>query len=282
MGRVPNLLVFILVLCMGMAHSFSSVKRPLRIVSLAPATTEILFRLGLDAEIVGVSTFCNYPAQAKSKLKVGTFSQPDIEKILSLKPDLIFATGLEQAAVVENLRQLKLNVYVSDPSNIQELFTSIVEIAKRTNRQKEALSLISQMKTKIEEIKNKVSVIALQKRKRVFIEIWHDPLMTVGRGSFVDELIHLAGGINIASYVPRMYSYYSAEQVIKEDPECIILGYMLRAGSAETVKERLGWKNISAVKNNHIYNDINPDLFLRPGPRLIEGLEEIHKRLYSQ
>ena len=101
-----------------------------RIVSLAPSTTEILFSLGLDKEIVGVTTFCNYPSKALAKEKVGTFSEPDIEKILSLKPDIIFATGLEQAFTVERLRQLKLNIYVSDPSNIKELFESIEDMGK--------------------------------------------------------------------------------------------------------------------------------------------------------
>jgi len=253
-----------------------------KIISLTPATTEILFSLGLDDEIKGVTTFCNFPDKALSKNKVGTFSQPDIEKILYLKPDIIFATGLEQAPAVARLRQLKLKVCVSDPSNTQELFASIKEIGKLTGRGKEALDLINQMKTEISQIKAKVKSIPNNKRPKVFIEIWHDPLMTAARGSYIDELINLAGGINIAHDAPLAYSYFSPEQVIKRNPDCIILGYMAKEKAQDIIKDRLGWANIKAVKNNRIYNDINPDLFLRPGPRLVKGLREIHRRLYPK
>ena len=260
----------------------SSEPKKLRIISLAPSTTEILFSLGLDDEIVGVTTFCNYPPQAIKKEKVGAFSNPNIEKIISLKPDLIFATGLEQAPTVERLKQLKLKVFISDPSSIEELLTSIIEIGKLTNREKQAEVLVGQMKAGIERMKTKIKLIPLEKRPKVFIEIWHDPLLTVGKDSFVDELISLAGGINIAYDSPRPYSYFSPEQVIKRNPDCIILGYMVNDEAMKTINNQFGWKEIKAVKNNAVYNDINPDLFLRPGPRLIEGLEKIHKKLYPK
>lgn len=272
----------LLLICLGQKELLSAEIKKQRIISLAPSTTEILFSLGLDDEIVGVTTFCNYPVKALAKEKIGTFSQPDIEKILSLKPDLIFATGLEQASTVEKLKQLELKVYVSDPSNIEELFNSIIEIGRLVFREKEASDLISQMKIKIAQIRIKSKSIPQDKRPKVFIEIWNDPLMTAGEGSFVDELISLAGGINIAYDVPRAYSYFSPEQVIKRNPDCIILGYMGKDKGQDIIGNRLGWKKIKAVKNNHIYNDINPDLFLRPGPRLVEGLEKIHKKLYIQ
>ena len=272
-------LVLLLIFSLQKDLSFSEVKK-IRIISLAPSTTEILFSLGLDDEIVGVTTFCNYPAQAVNKEKVGTFSQPDFEKILSLKPDIIFATGLEQASSVERLKQLRLKVYVSDPSNMNELFASIEEIGKLIDKTEEAKNLIDKMNAKIEQIRTKARLIAQDKKQKVFIEIWHDPLMSAGKGSFVDELISLAGGINIAYDVPRAYSYFSAEQVIKHNPDTIILGYMDKKESIDRVRSRLGWGEIKAVKNNRIYNDINPDLFLRPGPRLVDGLKEIYNRLY--
>lgn len=271
---------FILVcLFLNNENSFSFESHKLRIISLAPSTTEILFSLGLDDEIRGVTTFCDYPPEALKIEKIGTFSQPDIEKILSLKPDIIFATGLEQASTVERLRQLNLKVYVSDPSSIEELFISIEEMAQLTNREKEARDLITQMKNKIERISAKVKSTSQEKKPKVFIEIWHDPLLTAGRGSFLDELIGLAGGVNIAHDIFRVYSYLSAEQVIKRNPDCIILGHRGKQ-EVNSIKNRLGWKEIKAVKNNCVYNDINPNLFLRPGPRLVNGLEEIHKKLY--
>jgi iron complex transport system substrate-binding protein len=260
-------------------HSISSEKR-LRIISLAPSTTEILFALGLDKEIMGVSQFCNYPKEAQSKERIGTFSEPNIERILSLKPDIIFCTGLEQIVIIEKLRQLNLNMCISDPSDIKGLFDSIEEIGELTDKKDAAQILIRKMKADIESVTLITKKIPENNRLKVFVEIWHDPLMTVGNSSFVDELIRLAGGINIANDTKRPYSVFSPEEVIRRNPDCIILAYMDQPGGPDIVKSRLGWRDISAVKNNRIYNDINPDLFLRPGPRVTEGLKEIYKRLY--
>lgn len=268
--------------CFDTAHLAASGVKKQRIISLTPATTEILFALNLNEEIIGVTTWCNYPPEAANKEKVGSFSQPDIEKILLLKPDIIFAAGLEQASVVERLRQLKLEVYVCDPSSMNELFESIAKIGKSVQREKEARDLVGRIKTKIGYISTKVRHIPEEERPMVFIEIWHDPLMTIGRNSFVNELISMAGGVNIAQDVPRAYSYFSSEQVIRRNPDCIILAYMGVYETLNRVKTRLGWGEISAVKNNRIYNDINPDIFLRAGPRLAEGLEEIYNRLYPE
>jgi len=253
-----------------------------RYISLAPSTTEILFSLGLDKEIVGVSTFCNYPPEAKKKPKVGDFSRPSIEKILSLKPDYIFCTGLEQAQVITDLRELELNVYVADPTNITELFRTIDEIGQLTNRSKEAGELIKQMRAEIGEIKIQVGLIPQEKRIKVFFEIWHEPLMTAGKGSFVDELITTAGGINIAHDVPRPYCNFSAEKVVSLNPDCIIMAYMDKEAPLKLVAGRFGWENIAAVKTGRIYNDIDPDTLLRPGPRITEGVKELYKRFYQQ
>ena len=252
-----------------------------RIISISPAATEILFGLGLDDNIIGDTTYCNYPPAAKTKEKVGSFSQPNIEKIVSLKPDVIFATGLEQARVVDQLKKLKIPVYVSDPSNLNDLYLSIKEIGKRTGREEEAEIMVSAMQSRIEDVRKKAESMHPLKKPKVFIEIWNSPLMTAGKGSFVDELITIAGGENVAYDTLRPYGYFSAEQVIKRDPDCIIMGYMDRRKALDAVGGRLGWSGINAVKNGRVYNDINPDVILRPGPRLAEGLEEIFKRLYQ-
>jgi len=272
----------VICICFSPKLLFSQIVSKQRIVSIAPSVTEILFCLGLDDEIIGVSTFCDYPSKAKTKEKVGTFSQPNIEKIVFLKPDIIFATGMEQASTVDDLRRLGMKVFVSDPESFEELFHSIREIAKLIHRKQEADLLIRQMEERIKRINDKVKFIPQEKRLSVFIEIGVDPLMTAGSGSFVDELISLAGGINIASDLPRNYSYFSSEQVLKCNPDCIILGYMDKKLDKAEVKSRLGWKDIKAVKNGRIYNDIDPNLFFRPGPRLVQGLEAIHQKLYSE
>ncbi|MDD5195136.1 MAG: cobalamin-binding protein [Candidatus Omnitrophica bacterium] len=252
----------------------------MRIISLAPSTTEILFALGLDKEIVGVSTYCNYPPEVKNKTRIGDFSHPNLEKIAFLKPDYIFCTGLEQTAVIAELKRLKFNVYVADPANIEGLLTSIEDIGRITHKESQAEELIKKMRQTITRIKSQVNQIPQGSRVRVFIEIWHEPLMTAGYGSFVDELITTAGGINIAHDVKRPYSNFSAERVIKLNPGCIIVTYMDKQAPLKLIAERFGWRNIDAVKNKRCFNDIDPDILLRPGPRITEGLEQIYKKLY--
>ena len=271
------LIIFIV---LGVTPLQSYGKDSARYISLAPSTTEILFALGLDKEIIGVSSYCNYPSQAKNKTKVGDFSHPNIEKIIYLNPDYIFCTGLEQALVIRELKRLKFNVYVSDPSNSEELFSSINDIGKITNKTQEAAALIKKMRESIDTVSSKVRIIPQEKRTKVFIEIWHEPLMTAGKGSFVDELIILAGGINIAHDSIRPYCNFSAEKVINLNPSCIIIAYMDKESPLKLVERRFGWENIDAVKNKRVFNDIEPDILLRPGPRLAQGVEEIYKKLY--
>lgn len=260
------------------SSSYSAWK--MRLISLVPSVTEILFALELDEEIVGVTTFCDYPEAALKKDKIGSFSQPDLERILSLNPDMVFVTDLEQAILIEKLKQLGLNVYVCSPATIEEILIEIENIGEITGKISQAKRLVKEMRSKIQNIEGKVRFIPEDKKQKVFIEIWHEPLMTAGKGSFVDELIYLAGGINIAKDVYRPYSYFSAEQVIKRNPDCIILGYMSQDMTGITVATRIGWSDINAVKNKRIYNDIKTPLFLRPGPRIVEGLIQIHRRLY--
>jgi len=251
-----------------------------RYISLAPSTTEILFALGLSDEIVGVSTSCDYPKEALFKERVGDFSRPSIEKILSLKPDYIFCTGLEQAPVVEELRKLDLKVCVADPASVNELFDSILRIGMLTGKGKEAGVLVDSMQERIGRLVSKTRFLNQENKPRVFLEIWHSPLMTAGRGSFIDELITLAGGMNIAHDTKRPYSIFSPEEVIRRNPDCIIFTYMDSESPGKLLGKRLGWSGINAVKNKRLYNDIDSNILLRPGPRAVEGMEELHKRLY--
>jgi iron complex transport system substrate-binding protein len=276
---VPFFCLLVLIFSQETPSAFS--ENTMRLLSLAPATTEILFALGLDKEIVGVSSYCDYPPEAKNKEKLGTFSDPNIEKILFLKPDRVFCADQEQAPVKERLEKLGLNVYVSAPKNILELFESIQEIGNLVNRRKEARALILQMQKELDSIAFSLRSLPRDKRLKVFIEIWHDPLMTAGKSSFVDDIITLAGGLNIAHETRRPYSIYSPEEVIKRNPECIIVAYMDKEPSLLRLQKRSGWQTISAVKNKRVYSDISPDWLLRPGPRAVLGIKEIWKRLYE-
>lgn len=271
-----GLLIFLLFL----SYSFAD---ELRIVSLAPNTTEIFFSLGLGKNIVGVDSFSNYPQEAKKIEKVGTFSQPNLEKIISLKPDIIFATGLEQNPTVFKLKQLGFKVFMVDPRNIEELFQDILRIGEITHTREKAQEVVLKMKAEILKIKKKINGFGDIQRPKVFLEIWYSPLITCGKNSYIADMIHLAGGINIADNIKRSFSRISQEWVIKNSPDIIILTYMNDQKKAkELVLERNGWKVIKAVKKGRIYADINPDIILRPGPRIVEGIKELYKRFYGE
>jgi len=271
--------IFLVLVLLSTQTAYSSNQR---LISLSPATTEILFSLGLQDKIIGNTTFCNFPQEAKNIPKVGTFSEPNIERIISLKPDIVFTTGLEQAQTVLKLRKLGIKVFINDPKSFSELFESIIKIGEITDKEQEAKSLVKEMKERMEIVQTKVAKIPKRNWPKVFIEIWYAPIMTAGPSSIVGELIDIAGGKNIAYDTPRPYSRFSAEVVIDRNPDIIILGYMTKENTQDLVSNRLGWKNIDAVKNNRVVCDISPDLMFRPGPRIIIGLEKIYKHLYSR
>ena len=253
---------------------------PLRIVSLAPSTTEILFALGLDKEIVGVSQYCRFPAQALKKEKVGNVHKPMIEKILWLKPDLIVCAGIQETPLISRLKQLNFKIYTSDPANFEELFRSIQDIGALVHREKQAAALVEKLRKDLRTVLDQVKSVPPEQRPKVFLEIWHSPFMTAGQGSFINEMLTLAGGKNIADDIPRSYVYVTSEFVIQRNPDCIILADMGKGSGMETMTKRLGWDHIAAVKQHRVYGEISSDLLLHSGPRLVEGLKEIHKRLY--
>ena len=251
---------------------------PIRIVSLAPNITEILFSLGLDEEIVGVSIHCNFPEKAKSKVRVGSYISLDFEKVTSLKPDLIIATGVGNTRdMVDRLGKLGFQTYVIYPKNFDDILKSIAHIGQVVNREKEARMIIEGMR------KRSQRVIELTKglpRPKVFIQIGDAPVVTVGKGSFADDLIRLAGGENIAKKEKEVYPRFGMEEILKRSPEVIVISSMNPKGDYQKIiQEWTRWKTIPAVKNGRIHL-IDSDLLDRPSPRIIDGLEELAKVLH--
>ncbi|MFA5147624.1 MAG: cobalamin-binding protein [Candidatus Omnitrophota bacterium] len=254
----------------------------MRIISITPSTTEIACALGLEGNLAGVTTLCDYPPSVAKKEKVGTFSDPNIEKIVMLKPDIVLATGLEQAQAVDKMRRLGLKVISVDPKDFEGLFRSIGEIGRACGKDKEASVLVGDMRRSLDSLRKKTDRIGASLRPKVYFEIWNDPIMAAGKGSFISEMISLAGGINIADDTGRPFSQFSAELVVLRDPDVIILGYMAGgASAAQSVGGRLGWGGIKAVKAGRVYDDIDPDTLFRPGPRLIDGVRALNDRFYK-
>ncbi|MFB3885895.1 MAG: ABC transporter substrate-binding protein [Thermodesulfobacteriota bacterium] len=253
---------------------------PKRIVSLAPNITEILFSLGLDQEIVGVSTHCNYPEKAKSKARVGSYISLDFEKVTLLKPDLVIATGSGNTReMVDRLEKLGFPTYVIFPKNFTDILESTDHLGKVVGREKEAAEIIRGMKERSQRVARLTQGLS---RPRVFLQIGEAPLVTVGKGSFGNDLIHLAGGENIAEMEKEMYPRIGMEEILRRSPEVILVSSMNPKGDYQRVlQEWFRWKAIPAVKSGRVYL-IDSDLIDRPSPRIVDGLEEIARILHPE
>jgi iron complex transport system substrate-binding protein len=253
---------------------------PKKIISLAPNVTEILFSLGLDQEIVGVSIHCNFPEKAQSKVRVGSYISLDFERIVSLNPDLIIATGVGNTRdMVDRLEHLGFPTYVIFPKNIEGVIRSVGHLSQLVGREKQGEEIIQEMKRRRERI---VALTLGLPRPRVFLQIGEAPIVSVGKNSFADDLIRLAGGDNVAGNEKEMYPRFGMEEILKRSPEVILISSMNPKGNYQKVlQEWSRWKTIPAVKNRQIYV-IDSDLIDRPSPRIIEGLEEIARLLHPE
>jgi iron complex transport system substrate-binding protein len=253
---------------------------PKRIVSLAPNITEILFTLGLDDEIVGVSLHCNFPERAKNRVQVGSYISLDFERILFLKPDLVIATGAGNTRdMVDRLWKLGLPTYVIFPKNFDDVLQSILHLGQVVNRKKEAQAVVQDMERRRQRV---VDLTGSLPRPRVFLQIGEAPIVSVGKGSFGDDLIRLAGGENVSGKDKEMYPRFGMEEILKRSPEVILISSMNPKGNYDRVlHDWARWKMIPAVKNGRIHL-IDSDLVDRPSPRIIDGLEEMAKVLHPE
>ena len=254
---------------------------PMRIISMAPSLTETIYALGLGSRVVGVTSFCNYPPEARGKEKIGGFSNPNLEKIVSLKPDLILATlDGNRKEVIDKLKELGLTVNVTNPRNIEEILSSIIRIGQATYRQKRAEELVGSMRRRIETVVK--SVKGLRKPPVLFI-YGEDPLIAAGPGTFANDLIRLAGGRNISGDSRIPYPKYNFEEILIKKPELIFISSMGTTGKApaKIIERWKKWPSIPAITKEQVYL-INGDLIDRPGPRIVEGLEILARRIHPE
>lgn len=246
----------------------------LRIVSLVPSITEIVYCLGAEENLVGNTNQCDYPEEAKRVYKVGDFMMPDIERIVALKPTLVFATLPIHRQIIEKLSELKIVVYVSAPEDIEGVFAEIESVGVLLGKRKQANELVTGMRRQLD------SLPEFTDTPRVYVEISYAPLMSVGRGGFINDLIRRAGGKNVFESIPVPYLTVDPEMIVKANPDVILI--LHPAATTSEVKERVGWSKISAVRQSQVFTGLDEDLFFRPGPRIIEGIflltRLIHKR----
>ena len=246
---------------------------PVRIVSLAPANTEILFALGLGSKVVGVTSYDDYPSQVASITKVGDFAGPNVEAVAAAKPDLILATSGVQADIVKKLEALGATVVVLDPQSLPGVYADIERVGKVTGASQKASALLSGMQADIQSIQ---TAVAASPTVSAFIEIGQNPLFTAGTGTLMDELITRAGGANVATQPG--YVSFSSEQLIKANPEV----YLATKGSSSdpsSIEKRPGYSAISAIKNSRVVI-LDDSIVSRGGPRIVDGLKAIALALH--
>jgi iron complex transport system substrate-binding protein len=250
---------------------------PQRIISVAPNVTEILFALGLGDRLVGVSSYCRFPPEALRKEKIGGYINPSLEKIVALRPDLVIgiAEG-DLKTFVDKLANLKIPVYITNPKNVAEVITSVHNIGEVTDSAPSAQRVTQAMQERIQAIRTKVQG---RPHPRVLHVLNFDPLISAGKGTFVDDLIRLGGGRNIVEVAQGKYPRFSLEEVLAVDPEVILLASMRSDDPlAEQRQWWERWKTVSAVRQGRIHV-LNSDLIHRPSPRIVDGLEQVARAI---
>ena len=268
-----------LILCISILLSVSSASAepPKRIISLAPSTTELLFAMGLGDRIVGVTSFCDYPEEAKKKPKIGGMSNPSLEAVLSSRPDIVvMTTDGNQKEFAERLRSLKIRTYVFRATRLADLPQGIRDMGAALEVKEKADPLARGIELSIEKIigdRRARSGTGKSHGEKVLFIIWPEPLIVAGPGTAIDDAIRLLGAINIASRAKIPYPKFSVEEIIRRSPDIIFIG----KGHAEMndVSQGLLKKiaNIPAVRNKKVF--FLSDNLYRLGPRIVKGIEEL-------
>jgi len=265
------------------SNAADSSNKPERIVSLAPNLTEILFALGLDEKIIAVSSDSDYPADAANKKRIGTFWQPNIEAIIASKPDLVVTLQTEQQkAIADSLNRMGYKVLALKIEKLDDLFVAIERIGTATGHNQRSDKLISNIRSRLDGLRSKFS---LQDKVKVLWVVQAEPLRIVGRNTFINEMIELAGGENCIGPTLSRFPQIGSEEILTSDVEVIIQSAM---GQDNIDRQQQAaqifwnkWSNLPAVKNNRIYV-IESDTVLRLGPRLPEGVGLIAHYLHGK
>jgi iron complex transport system substrate-binding protein len=254
-------------------------ENPQRLISLAPNVTEMLFALGLGDRVIAVTSYCDFPAAAKTKEKIGDTLQPNLERIIALRPDLVIATTASQVErLTRQLDQLNIPLYITNPRSVRDVAISLRHLGEVTGTQSVAQPLADQLFTRIQAVETRHA--GLPKPPVLFV-LQLTPLITVGRNTFIHDLITLAGGASISGEESADYPQFSREAVIARAPEFIVAPEMHGEGAIGEKELREAFATTPAVRNQRIVR-ISPDLTSRPGPRLIDGLEQLANALHPQ
>jgi iron complex transport system substrate-binding protein len=252
---------------------------PARIISLVPSVTEVLYSIGAQDRLVGVTDFCDYPAAARRKPRVGGMLAPSLEGMVSLKPDLVVATTAgNRHETFEQLERLRIPVYVVNPVSVADVLDLLARLGRLTERTEAADRAVAVLRERIGAVTARVEGRA---RPRVLYVLWPDPLIVPGRGSLVSELITLAGGESVTADGGHGYPRYSLEAALARNPEVIVLA---SHGSEQSPLMRAQWERFSqvpAVAAGRLHT-IDGNLTHRYGPRIVDGLERLARLIHPE
>lgn len=251
-------------------------KSPGRIVSFAPSITEMVFALGAGDRVIAVSKFCDHPPEAAQKPKIGG-ARSSVESLVALKTDLILAPrAFIDPALIDKLEQLKISLYVMEAKTIEDVLSHLHTLGRMLEHTPAATRLVADMRRRIQRVKERTAALP---RPRLLYVLNSQPLMTVGPGSFIHQLIELAGAENIGAVTGQAYPRISMEEVLKQNPDVIIFP----VGNSDDIPEpeRQRWHGMTAVHTRRLYQ-IDSRLVNRPGPRIVEGLERLAGFLHPE
>lgn len=252
--------------------------RPSRIVTLAPNLTEIVYAVGAGDRLVGNTTYCDYPAEAKQVAKVGDTLKPDIERIIALRPQLVLvSTASQLEAFTKQLDEQGIAVYVTDPRSLEGVFQSLKTLGELLGEAEQSEKLVTELRARASAVEEAVKQ---SQPVRVFYQVSAAPLYTIGREAFLTDLIRRAGGQSVTADVPGAFPRYSDEAALATQPEAIIMS-VDSSMDQSNAKPAPSLEKSPAVRNEKVYG-INGDLLSRPGPRLVEGLEQMARVLHPE
>jgi iron complex transport system substrate-binding protein len=249
---------------------------PQRIVSLSPCNTEILFAVGAGDQVVGGTTYDTYPPEAVNLSKIGGFSTVDIEAVVNLTPDLVLAEYGNGEETINALKNMNLTVVSLNPKTLDDILDNILLVGNITGNDETSLLLTTDMKQKIENISAQTKDIPDSNKPTVLYVVWHDPMYAAGTGSYPNDLLTIAGGMNIVD--GDGWPIIDLEQIIDRNPEIIICSGM--GGGSYTIMEAITenevLSTVDAIKNNKVYPISDPNVMELAGPRIVEGLTELY------
>jgi iron complex transport system substrate-binding protein len=288
-----------------MADDHNRQVNPERIVSLSPSNTEILFAVGAGDSVVGVTDYCNYPTDVEERIetdeiaRVGGYWNPSVEAIVSLKPDLVLVSTAQCTVKTNNcktncsrrceltikvaskLKSYGLNVLTLSPHSINDVLDDVLLVGKTTGNSAQAVNLVKTLRQRIDTVVTNLKT--LSDKPKVYFEVWNNPYISVNSGTWIGNLISLAGGENVFREAISEWPIIRSEDIIQRDPDVMVFpvipGVPRFWGSFDAVKKRPGWKKITAVRNGSLY-ELPRDCVSRPGPRLVDSLEMLAEMIH--